>query len=289
MGSPATAFSSADALTTALTSSPQVKTPQLNYPFYTPTAAPSYVQPVVNNAAPNESEFAAAQSMESQDYQNQALAQTQQASAALYQSGVNAYQTAFYAGQARETEASQYTSSGVSLQGSPLIVLEQTRQLGLQEVQAIQNQGLAQAQLGYTQATQTEQQGLATLLGQQSQFDTQVSQWGTQAAVNQIQSITQQQGQAAGYNAQNTAGIANAFNQRQPIPQVALNNSLAQGLGQIGGLFGNTQANYNTTAPNQNPSGVPATPITPIYTNLPSNSADPLDPLTGTPVNPFGG
>ena len=70
--------------------------------------------------------------MELQDYTNQADSQIQNAGEQMEMAGYNAYQTAFYAGQARESEALQYTASGVTLQGSPLLVLEQTRQQGLQ-------------------------------------------------------------------------------------------------------------------------------------------------------------
>jgi hypothetical protein len=278
MGSPATAFSGADALTMAFNPPSTVRAPQINYPTYTPLAAPSYTQPVINNAAPNEAEFAIAQQMESQDYQTEALAQTQQAAEAMSEAGLNAYQTAFTAGQAESSEAMQYIGSGVTTSGSALLVLEQTRQQGMQEVQAIQQQGLAQANLNYAQAFQTVDQGRATLLGQQSQFDQAVSGWATQGAANQIQSITQQQGAAAGYNAQNVQGIAQAFNQRAPIPQVNQQNYLAQALAQGGQAFNNFNPLTNAPVPYTYGGGTAN-----------ANNAAPLQTINGPIVDTTGG
>jgi hypothetical protein len=311
MTSPASAFGAGSTIGTALnTPASSVKIPQYSYPTYTPATPPNYVTPVINNVAPNEQEFASAQDMESQDYNNEAIAQVQQAGIAMQQAGLTAYQTAFTAGQAISSEASQYTGAGVTLQGSPMLVLEQTRQQGLQEVNMIQAQGLAQANLGTEQAFQTINSGRSTLLGQQSQFDQQVASWATQGAQNQIQSITQQQGQLAQFTGQNTANIINAYNQRQPIPQVTPNNSLAQSINSLGQLAGNSSrisgvsgAGGNNWLSNllagNNPGGVSnvnnAQPLAdPPVTSLNQWQSAPipgndLDPETGMPYNQLGG
>src|SRR5882724_1406452 len=120
-----------------------VQIPQINYPTYTPAAPPNYVAPHLNYTPPDAQTFFDAEQMQMQDYSNEALSQVQQADQALTEAGLSAYQQAFQTGQFREQQALSYTGAGVTLQGSPLLVLEQTRQQGLQEVQAIQSQGLA--------------------------------------------------------------------------------------------------------------------------------------------------
>lgn len=251
MGSPAAIFSGSLSGGTALANlgGTDVNVPQVNYPTYVPATPPGYTPPVVNQSAPDATTFYDAQQLELQDYTNQADSQIQNAGLEMQTAGYNAYQTAFNAGQARSSEALQYTASGVTLQGSPLLVLEQTRQQGLQEIQMIEQQGVNQAQLGYQQAFQTVNQGRAVLLGQDIQFGGQVQQWGTQATVNEIQSISQQQQQASQYVGQNTANVINAYSQRQPVYQVNQNNAVAQGLQGLGNVFPNKQPVVSPTIP----------------------------------------
>lgn len=63
----------------------------------------------------------------------------------------------------REMQASKYNSSGVLLQGSPLLVLEETRQLGLEEVDAILKRGDSMVNLYQMKSQQLRNQGRAAM------------------------------------------------------------------------------------------------------------------------------
>lgn len=74
-------------------------------------------------------------------------------------------------GQARDVrrfasqQGSDYLGSGVTLEGSPALVLAETRRLGQQEVDAIKKRGEYSAQLMRTQAARTKAAGRSALLG----------------------------------------------------------------------------------------------------------------------------
>lgn len=57
-----------------------------------------------------------------------------------------------------------FLSSGVSLEGSPLMVLNESREYGQQSVDAILRQGSARKELAYSQASQLKKKGRAALI-----------------------------------------------------------------------------------------------------------------------------
>lgn len=62
-------------------------------------------------------------------------------------------------------QALAYLKSGVSLIGSPLLLLEETRVEGLRESEAIRKRGAAQSNLYRAQASATRNKGRAALIG----------------------------------------------------------------------------------------------------------------------------
>lgn len=62
-------------------------------------------------------------------------------------------------------QSMQYAGSGVTLEGSPLLVLNETRQLGQEEINAIYNRGKAVMGLGYQKAAQVRNAGRNALFG----------------------------------------------------------------------------------------------------------------------------
>jgi hypothetical protein len=95
----------------------------------------------------------------------EAAAQKQQADMALQTSTLEAEKTAREGRQFGANQAEQYLGSGVTLEGSPAKVLEQTRSLAQQEVNAIKQRGALTTQLLRTQAMRTQQAGRNALLG----------------------------------------------------------------------------------------------------------------------------
>jgi hypothetical protein len=57
-----------------------------------------------------------------------------------------------------------YAKSGVTLEGSPLLVIEETRRLGQEEIDATYNRGRAVYRLGMQQASQVRNQGRGMML-----------------------------------------------------------------------------------------------------------------------------
>jgi hypothetical protein len=66
-------------------------------------------------------------------------------------------------------QAQQYASSGVLLQGTPLAMINSTRELGAMQVRAIRDAGSNQADLYRAKAFQTRQAGLTSLLAAEGQ------------------------------------------------------------------------------------------------------------------------
>lgn len=65
----------------------------------------------------------------------------------------------------REEQAVAYNKSGVTLAGSPLLVLDETRRLGQEEIDAIQRRGQNMQELYKQKAKQTKSAGRSALLG----------------------------------------------------------------------------------------------------------------------------
>jgi hypothetical protein len=122
--------------------------------------------------------------MQQANTEQEALMQEKQAQVASDEAGIAAEQKAREVQTTRSEQANAYSASGVLLEGSPLAVLEATRRLGSQEVDALMRRGAAQADLYNQQANITRNQGRASLLGSQTAYD--IS--GAQAKMQTIQS-----------------------------------------------------------------------------------------------------
>ncbi len=96
---------------------------------------------------------------------NESQAIIQQADATVQESRINAAQTAQQATDFRNQQLSTYAGSGVTIQGSPALVLERTRQLGQQQVDALLREGQAQSNLYKMKAMQTRNSGRSAFLG----------------------------------------------------------------------------------------------------------------------------
>lgn len=112
--------------------------------------------------------FGQAQQRQADAIEAAAKAQELQAQAALEDAQNAATQKAGDVRRAHGRQAIAYASSGVTLEGSPLLVLNETLRLGQQEVDALMKRGTAQANLYNQAAFQTRNEGRAALLGQQS-------------------------------------------------------------------------------------------------------------------------
>jgi hypothetical protein len=65
----------------------------------------------------------------------------------------------------RAKRSMAYIKSGVTLDGSPLIILEAQREEDKEEVKAIRQRGLAFQRLGYRRAALSESRGRSALIG----------------------------------------------------------------------------------------------------------------------------
>ena len=99
---------------------------------------------------------AASQNAALQERQAQLI--TQEAQVAINQKAREIRQ---FSGQQRVA----FASSGVTLEGSPLLFIDETRRLGQEELDAMAKQADARAELARNQAQQTRNQGRAALLG----------------------------------------------------------------------------------------------------------------------------
>jgi hypothetical protein len=95
---------------------------------------------------------------------NEAAELNTQSELALEESRLLASQKASEVKAFREDQAQAYNSSGVLLEGSPMVVLSDTIRKGNQEIEAIEKRGKALAQLYRSRAKQTEKAGNYGLL-----------------------------------------------------------------------------------------------------------------------------
>lgn len=65
----------------------------------------------------------------------------------------------------RDSQAQKFNNAGVLLEGSPLVVLEETLTQGQEELSAIANQGRARANLSISEAGSLRRQGRNALIG----------------------------------------------------------------------------------------------------------------------------
>lgn len=97
--------------------------------------------------------------------QADAAARQRQSDLVLQQTELEAGQKAREVRRFAADQEVQYASSGVTLEGSPALVLAETRRLGQQEVNAMTQRGKFQAQLMRTNAMRTKAAGRQALLG----------------------------------------------------------------------------------------------------------------------------
>lgn len=100
-----------------------------------------------------------------QQANKEAAFQQQQGAIALQESQVNASNTAFNLTQEVQKQRLAFLANGVSLEGSPSMVLAQSKAYGQTQVQSILNQGAAEFNLAQEQAANTRNAGRAALIG----------------------------------------------------------------------------------------------------------------------------
>lgn len=120
--------------------------------------------------------FAAAQQMQQQSTNMSVQEQQQQAMAVMTDAATQAQQSANDSKQQIGEQAMAYNSSGVQLEGSPMVVLERSRQLAQQSVNAIMARGAAQSNMLLSNAAITANQGRASLLGATNAYTTNLAQ-----------------------------------------------------------------------------------------------------------------
>lgn len=181
-------------------------------------------------------QFNAAQALQSQLVEQNAQAQELQAQNVMADAELDAAQLAREAAQFREDQALAYDNSGVLLAGSPLLVLESTRSLAQQEIDAVSKRALNQAKLYQVQAGIIRNEGRAQLLGASTTYNTKQAQERIAAGQKPITSSPLLE--ALGSVASGIAGIAPGLIKRgrAKIPK-------------LGGSVGGGSANPNN-APN---------------------------------------
>lgn len=96
---------------------------------------------------------------------SEAAAQESQAELIKLESDVEADRVAKANAKFKQRQKMLFIRSGISLAGSPLLILEETERESQQEVSAIRARGTAQQALGFAQAQQTKNIGRAKLVG----------------------------------------------------------------------------------------------------------------------------
>lgn len=95
----------------------------------------------------------------------EAKLQKEQANIAAQEAQSNAEVEAYNQRQALNKQKLAFIKSGVSLEGSPLDVLENTRSWGQKSVDAILKSGASQYNLGMQRAANTQASGRAAMIG----------------------------------------------------------------------------------------------------------------------------
>lgn len=94
----------------------------------------------------------------------EASALEQQADIALADAQILARQRAYDARRFQASQGSAYLNAGVTLEGTPVIVMEDTRAKAQEEVDAIMRRGYAQQNLYRTQAQMTRNKGRSSFI-----------------------------------------------------------------------------------------------------------------------------
>ena len=116
--------------------------------------------------------FGAALDQQSYAAEQEALAQEEQGRIAEQEAALYAEQKTREAGKFAQQQALNYSASGVLLEGTPAQVLNETRNLAAQEVEAILKQGAAQGNLARRKAGIVRSSALANRLGDEAKFKT---------------------------------------------------------------------------------------------------------------------
>lgn len=140
-------------------------------------------------------------------YRNEAAMTSRQSAFAYEQSLAEAYQKDYQVRSYRDEQALKFASQGMTLEGSPLGVLEETRQLGAQEVEAIRRQGREASGLYEMQGLQLLRQGSAAKFNGFAKALQ--SHWNAQVEAYNIKN-QQLQGGMAGIGAA-ASGVASFF------------------------------------------------------------------------------
>lgn len=135
--------------------------------------------------------ISAASGMQAQNVDTNVAAQDQNAAFTLQSAGQQAQQSAYGSAQQIGNQALAFDSSGVTLSGSPMEVLNKSRQLAIQSVSNIMAQGANTAKMQLAQAAITANQGRAQLLGTNNTFDTDLAQSQIQNYGQQAQQFSQ--------------------------------------------------------------------------------------------------
>ena len=95
----------------------------------------------------------------------EAALERQQGDIAASEAQVNAKNEAFNQTQAVQNQRLAFLANGVTLEGSPALVLEESKKYGQGQVDAILRQGAAKKALGYAEADISKNKGRAALIG----------------------------------------------------------------------------------------------------------------------------
>lgn len=139
----------------------------------------------------------------------------------------------------REEQANAYNASGVLLEGSPMMVLEETRNRAKEEVDALIKHGAAVQELENKKAFILRNNARSELLGAQTLFGAEKTKYEAGMALANSQFQSQLLGQRAAYRSQGMTFQAQQAQQRLLAPRIGGGNNLGDALYSLGGLFGN--------------------------------------------------
>lgn len=127
---------------------------------------------ISNNAGSRDSyaeasgQYGAYKGLQQQSITDELAANEQQAQFTIQDTEALAKQKASEVNQARSEQESGYLASGVTLEGTPLAILEHTRRLGEEEINAIKARGVATADLIRNRARIGASEAQAKMIGQ---------------------------------------------------------------------------------------------------------------------------
>lgn len=126
---------------------------------------PAMVEPAKNPYAEADPRRQAINEIQMQNYAEEAAMQQAQQKLLLAENLRDSVKQAREVNQFRSQQALAYSGSGVRLQGTPLLVLEETRKLGQQEIDAATQASIARADLMRRRSLIMQNEGRAQMLG----------------------------------------------------------------------------------------------------------------------------